>query len=71
MQNRVWSLLKKAGKDQLYIKNWHPLTSGFLKGRFIAKNLMDLNTVITSVNLLNVPSVIMAVDFEKAYDTLE
>ena len=45
--------------------------SGFLKKRFIANNLMDLNTVVMVADEEQIPAVIMAIDFEKAYDTLE
>ena len=45
--------------------------TGFLKGRFIAENLMELSTVICSAQKNKEEGVIVAVDFQKAYNTLE
>ena len=46
----------------------HPDQAGFIKGCFIAQNLMDLNSVMMFANDNNLNSVVVAVDFEKAYD---
>ena len=48
----------------------HPDQSGFLKGRFIAENLMDINMVVNSAAEAQVAVTITAIDFEKAYDTV-
>ena len=44
---------------------------GFLKGRFIAQNLMDLNSVISIAERDEIAAVVVAIDFHKAYDTVE
>ena len=44
--------------------------TGFLKNRFIAQNLMDLNMVIQTANDKEIQAVVLAIDFEKAYDTV-
>ena len=48
----------------------HPDQSGFLKRRSIAQNLMDLNAVIIASEQQNLESIIVVIDFQKAYDTV-
>ena len=43
---------------------------GFLKGRFIAQNLMDVNAVIYTAEKNNIPASLVAIDFAKAYDSV-
>ena len=46
----------------------HSDQAGFLKGRSIADNLMDINSIIKYSEANNIPAVIIAIDFCKAYD---
>ena len=45
--------------------------TGFLKGRFIGENIRLINSVIDYVEKQNIPGLLLFVDFEKAFDTLE
>ena len=49
----------------------HADQSGFLKNRFIAQNLMDLNAVIATAEEKGYQATVTAIDFHKAYDTVE
>ena len=44
---------------------------GFLKGRSIGENVRLLNSVISYAEQQNVPGMLLFIDFEKAFDTLE
>ena len=50
---------------------FHSDQTGFLKSIFIAENLMDINGVILETENQQIDTVIEAIDFEKAYDTVE
>ena len=61
-----------ANRIQLVVDDLiHPDQAGFIKGRSIAQNLMDLNSVIYTSNEQNLETVIVVIDFLKAYDTIE
>ena len=45
--------------------------TGFLKGRFIRENIRLINSVIDYAEKQNIPGLLLFVDFEKAFDTLE
>ena len=45
--------------------------TGFLKSRSIGENVRLLNSVISYAELQNVPGMLLFIDFEKAFDTLE
>ena len=45
--------------------------TGFLKGRLIGENVRLLNSVISYAEQQNVPGMLLFIDFEKAFDTLE
>ena len=45
--------------------------TGFLKGRSIGENVRLLNSVISYAEQQNVPGMLLFIDFEKAFDTLE
>ena len=45
--------------------------TGFLKGRFIGENIRLINNVIDYAEKQNIPGLLLFVDFEKAFDTLE
>ena len=44
--------------------------TGYLKGRFIGQNIRLIDDVLFFTNQHNVPGVIMTIDFEKAFDSL-
>ena len=45
--------------------------TGFLKGRSISENVRLLNSVISYAEQQNIPGMLLFIDFEKAFDTLE
>ena len=45
--------------------------TGFLKGRSIGENIRLLNSVISYAEQQNIPGMLLFIDFEKAFDTLE
>ena len=45
--------------------------TGFLKGRFIGENIRLIISVIDYAEKQNIPGLLLFVDFEKAFDTLE
>lgn len=44
--------------------------TGFIKGRFIGENLFKLQNIMDYVDEEDIPSLLMSVDFEKAFDSL-
>ena len=44
---------------------------GFLKGRSIAENICLIHNVISYTETKNIPGLLLFVDFEKAFDTIE
>ena len=49
----------------------NPDQTGFLKGRFIGKNIRLIDGVIDYTEFKGIPGLLLFVDFEKAFDTLE
>ena len=45
--------------------------SGFIKGRFIGENIRLIDSVINYAATKNIPGLLLFLDFEKAFDTLE
>ena len=45
--------------------------TGFLKGRSIAENICLINNVISCTHLKDIPGLLLFIDFEKAFDTIE
>ena len=45
--------------------------TSFLKGRSIAENICLINNVISYTESKNIPGLLLFVDFEKAFDTIE
>ena len=45
--------------------------TGFLKGRSIAENICLISNVISYTESKNIPGLLLFVDFEKAFDTIE
>lgn len=62
LANRVIGILPKLiDSDQ----------TGYMKNRFIGENIRTISDLITLTNLKNIPGLILLVDFEKAFDTVE
>ena len=49
----------------------NPDQTGFLKGRFIGENIRLIDGVIDYTEFKGIPGLLLFVDFEKAFDTLE
>ena len=45
--------------------------SGFMKGRFIGVNIRVIDGIIRYAAQHNVPGLLLFIDFEKAFDSLE
>ena len=45
--------------------------ASFLKGRSIAENICLINNVISYTHLKDIPGLLLFIDFEKAFDTIE
>lgn len=45
--------------------------TGYMKNMFIGENIRTISDLITLTNLKNIPGLILLVDFEKAFDTIE
>ena len=45
--------------------------TGFLKNRFIGENIMLLNSILSYSDIEKIPGLLLFIDFEKAFDTLE
>ena len=45
--------------------------TGFLKGRSITENICLINNVVSYTETKNIPGLLLFVDFEKAFDTIE
>ena len=60
--NRIKSVISKLiNNDQ----------SGFIKGRFIGENIRLVDDVINYASKNNIPGLLLFIDFEKAFDSLE
>ena len=94
------TLLPKKGKNNLYLKNWRPITllnqdyklaakviatrikthlsdiihrdqTGFIKGRYIGENIIRMLDMLDFTDMENIPAILLLVDFEKAFDSIE
>ena len=45
--------------------------TGFIKGRYIGENIRLIDSVINYASAKNIPGLLLLIDFEKAFDTLE
>ena len=45
--------------------------TGFLKNRFIGENIRLVDSVINYANIKQIPGLLLFIDFEKAFDSLE
>ena len=60
--NRLQNILPKLiSSDQ----------TGFLKGRFIGENIRSIDGLINHIAARNIPGLLMFLDFEKAFDSVE
>ena len=49
----------------------HPDQTGFVKGRYIGENIRVISDVMEQTKKLNCPGILLSLDFQKAFDTLE
>lgn len=45
--------------------------TGFLKNRFIGENIRFINSIIDFTNVKQIPGLLLFIDFEKAFDSIE
>ena len=45
--------------------------TGFQKNRFIGENITLLNSILSYTDIEKIPGLLLFIDFEKAFDTLE
>ena len=48
-----------------------PDQTGFIKGRYIGQNIRLINDILEQTRLQNIPGILLQLDFQKAFDTLE
>ena len=49
----------------------HSDQTGFIKERYIGQNIRLLNDLMNFVDVNKIPGILLFIDFEKAFDTLE
>jgi len=49
----------------------HPDQTGFVKGRYIGQNIRLINDIMEHTKLHNIPGILLLLDFQKAFDTIE
>ena len=49
----------------------HSDQTGFIKGRYIGQNIRLLDDLMNFTYVNNIPGILLFIDFEKAFDTLE
>ena len=49
----------------------HPDQTGFMEGRYIGQNIRLINDIIQQTELQKIPGILLFLDFQKAFDTLE
>ena len=49
----------------------NPDQTGFIKGRYIGKNIRLINDILEQTKLRNIPGILLQLDFQKAFDTIE
>ena len=55
---------------QVLPKIIHHSQKGFIKGRYIGENIRMLYDILDHTEIANIPGLILAVDFEKAFDSV-
>lgn len=48
----------------------HPNQVGYVKNRFIGEGILTIQNVLQYTDMENIPGILMAIDFQKAFDTL-
>ena len=74
LSNQDYKILSKLVADRMKIalpKIMNFDQSGFLKGRYIGQNITTIIDLMHFTTEENISALIIAVDFEKAFDTLE
>ena len=49
----------------------NPDQTGFMKGRYIGQNIRLINDILEQTKLQNIPGILLQLDFQKAFDTIE
>lgn len=49
----------------------HSDQTGFVKGRYIGQNIRLINDILEQTKLQNIPGILLLLDFQKAFDTIE
>ena len=49
----------------------HPMQTGFMKGRHITENIVELKNLIDKCNEISTSGILISFDFYKAFDTVE
>ena len=49
----------------------HPDQTGFMKERYIGQNIQLINDIIQQTELQKIPGILLFLDFQKAFNTLE
>ena len=63
---------RKSGRIKAVIpKLVNHVQTGFLKGRFIGGNIRLIDSIIIYTSQQNIPGLLLFIDFEKAFDSLE
>ena len=48
-----------------------PDQTGFIKGRYIGENIRLINDILEQTRIQNIPGILLQLDFQKAFDTIE
>ena len=48
-----------------------PDQTGFIKGRYIGENIRLINDILEQKRIQNIPGILLQLDFQKAFDTIE
>ena len=76
----IIKLIPKKDAEPYFVKNCRPITllnsdykiaANFLKGRFIGENIRLIDVLISHTVARNIPGLLMFLDFEKAFDSVE
>ena len=74
MLNQDYKLVAKCIAERIKSflpKLIHNDQTGFLKGRFIGENINRILSLMDITDERNVPALLVLIDFEKAFDSLE
>ena len=69
--NVDYKIMARVIANRIELKLIHSDQTGFVKGRFIGQNVRLLNDVMEYTELNKIPGIMVLIDFEKAFDTLE